>query len=246
MSFRLLLIFLLMTNILYAQDAKSIIQKAEQKVRGNSSFSTLSINVIRPSWKRTIILKAWTRGTDYALMLIEAPASDKGTVFLKRLKEIWNWVPSIERTIKFPPSMMQQSWMGTDFTNDDLVKADSYVNDYTQAVTGDSTIEGRNVYKIQLLPKPEAGVVWGKVIVFVDKKDFLELRLEFYDEDGNLVNVMNASDIKDLGGRILPSRLEMIPMDKKGYKTVLMYKEMAFDKPISESFFTLQNMQKVR
>lgn len=246
MSFRLLLIFLLMTNILYAQDAKSIIQKAEQKVRGNSSFSALSINVIRPSWKRTINLKAWTRGTDYALMLIEAPASDKGTVFLKRLKEIWNWVPSIERTIKFPPSMMQQSWMGTDFTNDDLVKADSYVNDYTQAVTGDSTIEGRNVYKIQLLPKPEAGVVWGKVIVFVDKKDFLELRLEFYDEDGSLVNVMNASDIKDLGGRILPSRLEMIPMDKKGYKTVLMYKEMVFDKPIPESFFTLQNMQKAR
>lgn len=246
MSFRLLLIFLLMTNILYAQDAKSIIQKAEQKVRGNSSFSALSINVIRPSWKRTINLKAWTRGTDYALMLIEAPASDKGTVFLKRLKEIWNWVPSIERTIKFPPSMMQQSWMGTDFTNDDLVKADSYVNDYTQSVTGDSTIEGRNVYKIQLLPKPEAGVVWGKVIVFVDKKDFLELRLEFYDEDGSLVNVMNASDIKDLGGRILPSRLEMIPMDKKGYKTVLVYKEMVFDKSIPESFFTLQNMQKVR
>src|SRR5690348_17183432 len=98
MSFRLLLIFLLMTNILYARDAKNIIQKAEQKVRGNSSFSALSINVIRPSWKRTINLKAWTRGTDYALMLIEAPASDKGTVFLKRLKEIWNWVPSIERT----------------------------------------------------------------------------------------------------------------------------------------------------
>ncbi len=246
MNYGLFLIFLLMTNILYGQDAKSIIQKAEQKVRGNSSFSQLSINVIRPSWKRTINLKAWTRGTDYALMLIEAPASDKGTVFLKRLKEIWNWVPSIERTIKFPPSMMQQSWMGTDFTNDDLVKADSYVNDYTQSVTGDSTLEGRNAYKIRLVPKPEAGVVWGKVIVFVDKKDFLELRLEFYDEDGSLVNVMNASDIKDLGGRILPSRLEMIPVDKKGYKTVLEYKEMVFDKTIPESFFTLQNMQKVR
>ncbi len=246
MNYRLLLIFLLMTNVLYAQDAKSIIQKAEQKVRGNSSFSQLSIQVIRPSWKRTIDLKAWTKGTDYALMLIEAPASDKGTVFLKRLKEIWNWVPSIERTIKFPPSMMQQSWMGTDFTNDDLVKADSYVSDYTQAVTGDSTIEERNVYKIQLVPKPGAGVVWGKVIIFVDKKDFLELRLEFYDEDGSLVNVMNASGIKDMGGRVLPSRLEMIPMDKKGYKTVMVYQEMSFDKPIRESFFTLQNMQKVR
>ena len=246
MNYRLSLIFLLMTNILYGQDAKSIIQKAEQKVSGSCSFSQLSINVIRPSWKRTINLKAWTKGTDYALMLVEAPASDKGTVFLKRLKEIWNWVPSIERTIKFPPSMMQQSWMGTDFTNDDLVKADSYVNDYTQSVTGDSTLEGRNAFKIRLVPKPEAGVVWGKVIVFVDKKDFLELRLEFYDEDGSLVNVMNASDIKDLGGRILPSRLEMVPVDKKGYKTVLEYKEMVFDKPIPESFFTLQNMQKVR
>lgn len=242
----ILLTILLLPDILHAQDAKSIIQKAEQKVRGNASFSRLSIDVIRPTWKRTIDLKAWTKGTDYALMLIEAPASDKGTIFLKRRKEIWNWVPSIERTIKFPPSMMQQSWMGTDFTNDDLVRADSYVNDYDQSVKGDSTIEGRDCYRMVLIPKPEAGVVWGKVIVFVDKKDFLELRLEFYDEDGSLVNILNASDIRPLGGRLLPSRLEMIPVDKKGYRTVLTYQDMNFDKALPESFFTLQNMQKLR
>lgn len=229
-----------------AQDAKSIIRKAEDKVRGDASYSQLTIQVIRPSWKRTMSLKAWTRGTDYAIMLIGSPAADKGTVFLKRFREIWNWVPAIERTIKFPPSMMQQSWMGTDFTNDDLVRADSYVNDYDQAVKGDSTIEGRDCYKIVLIPKPEAGVVWGKVIVFVDKKDFLELRLEFYDEDGSLVNILSASDIKLLGGRLLPSKLEMIPVDKKGYRTVLTYQEMSFDKALPGSFFTLQNMQKLR
>lgn len=230
----------------YCQDAKSIIQKAEDQVRGTASYSQLEIQVIRPSWKRTIDLEAWSKGTEYALMVIKAPAADKGTVFLKRMKEIWNWVPSIERTIKFPPSMMQQSWMGTDFTNDDLVRADSYVNDYTQTVSGDSTIEGRDCYKLLLLPKPEAGVVWGKVVVFVDKKDYLELRLEFYDEDGNLVNEMDGSKIKELGGRMLPSLLVMTPVEKRGFKTVLTYLDMNFDKPEPESFFTLQNIQKVR
>jgi outer membrane lipoprotein-sorting protein len=246
MKYGLLIIALLFEQFSFAQDAKNIMQQAEQKIRGNSSFSQLSIQVIRSSWQRTIEMKAWTKGTDYAMMLILAPASDKGTVFLKRSKEIWNWVPSIERTIKFPPSMMQQSWMGTDFTNDDLVKADSYVNDYSQSIAGDSTVEGKECYKLLLLPKPRAGIVWGKVIVFIDKKDLLELRVEFYDEDGSLVNLMNASEVKNLGGRMLPSRLEMIPVEKKGSKTVLIYKAMTFGESISDSFFTLQNMQRLR
>jgi outer membrane lipoprotein-sorting protein len=246
MIIRLLIIFLLLGNIAFAQDAKDIMQQAEQKVRGNSSFSELSIQVIRPSWQRTMQLKAWSKGTDYAMMLVEAPAADKGTVFLKREKEIWNWVPSIERTIKFPPSMMQQSWMGTDFTNDDLVRADSYVNDYTQSIIGDSTIEGKECYKLLLIPKPEAGIVWGKVIAFISKGDYLELRVAFYDEDGNLVNLLTASDIKNLGGRMLPARLEMIPVEKDGYKTILTYQNIDFNQPIAESFFTLQNMQRLR
>ena len=184
----------------YAQTqvAENILKEAEQKVRGNTSYSEVNIQIIRPSWKRYMSMKAWGKGNDYAIILITSPAHDKGTVFLKRKKEVWNWVPSIERTIKLPPSMMQQSWMGTDFTNSDLVREDSYVNDYSSAITGDSTIEGRDCYKITLLPKPHAGVVWGKVICFISKKDLLELRLEFFDEDGYLVNIMNATDIKTL------------------------------------------------
>lgn len=246
MKYPLWLGFCLLARSLQAQDARSIIQKAEDRLRGKSSYSELEIQVIRPSWQRTIALKAWTLGTDYALMQIQSPASDRGTVFLKRQKEIWNWVPSIERTIKFPPSMMQQSWMGTDFTNDDLVRADSYVNDYTQSVRGDSLIENRECYRIRLLPKPEAGVVWGKVIIFVDQKDYLELRAEFYDEDGKLVQVLKASDIRTMGGRLLPARLEMIPKDKPGYSTVLTYQDMRFGLGTSESFFTLQNMSRIR
>lgn len=237
---------LLLIQQVKAQDAEEILKKAEQKVRGNTSYSEVNIQIVRPAWKRSMSMKAWGKGNDYAIILITSPAHDKGTVFLKRKKEVWNWVPSIERTIKLPPSMMQQSWMGTDFTNSDLVREDSYVNDYNSTITGDSTIEGRDCYKITLLPKPNAGVVWGKVIGFISKKDLLELRLEFFDEDGYLVNVMNATDIKNLGGRSLPAKLEMIPQDKPGHKTIMVYQKLEFDKPISESFFTIQNMQRVR
>ncbi len=232
----------------YAQTqvAENILKEAEQKVRGNTSYSEVNIQIIRPSWKRYMSMKAWGKGNDYAIILITSPAHDKGTVFLKRKKEVWNWVPSIERTIKLPPSMMQQSWMGTDFTNSDLVREDSYVNDYSSAITGDSTIEGRDCYKITLLPKPHAGVVWGKVICFISKKDLLELRLEFFDEDGYLVNIMNATDIKTLGGRTLPAKLEMIPQDKPGQKTIMIYQNLLFDKPVDESFFTIQNMQRIK
>ena len=175
-----------------------------------------------------------------------APEKDKGTTFLKRKKEVWNWMPALERTIKLPPSMMSQSWMGTDFTNDDLVRESSVVDDYTQTITGDSTLLGRLCYKIQLIPKPEAAVVWGKVNIFIDKKDFLQMRSEFFDEDGELINIMSSAEIKMLGGRMLPSVFEMVPVDKPGNKTMIIYKSLIFDKPIDDSFFTTQNLKQVK
>lgn len=120
-------------------------------------------------------------------------------------------MPSLEKTIKLPPSMMSQSWMGTDFTNDDLVKESSIVHDYEHSIIGDTVIAGRNCYKIRLIPKPEAAVVWGQLLVCIDKTDFLELHTRFYDEDGSLVNTMNALEIKTMDGRLIPTRFEMIP-----------------------------------
>ena len=239
-------LFLLASAFLQAQDAGEIVKKALDNFRGKSSKSTITMKIIRPGWSREIRMKAWSKGDKYSLIKILAPARDKGVAYLKVGKEIWNWQPSIERTIKLPPSMMGQSWMGSDFTNDDLVRESSEVRDYTHRIIGSDTLQGRECWKIELIPKEDAAVVWGKIIMWISKKDYLELRAEFYDEDGTLVNIMKASDIKNMHGRIIPVRLEMIPADKPGQKTVIVYEDIVFDIPIPDSFFSLQNMKKVR
>ncbi len=247
---RLYLLFLfsalLCSAALPAQDARAIVQKADEQARGNSSIAQMTITTVRPKWTRSMDLKVWSKGTDYALLLLQSPAKDKGVSYLKRKNEVWNWLPSLERTIKLPPSMMGESWMGTDFTNDDLVKEASVVEDYTHSLLGSEQQAGRDCYKIQMIPKPEAAIIWGKVLIWIDKKEYLQLRTEFYDEAGELVNTMIGSDVKKIGGRMLPTQLEMIPADKKGHKTTIYYRSMLFDQPLSDAFFTTNNMTKVK
>lgn len=227
-------------------EATEIIRKADQKVRGKTAYAEMTIHIIRATWERELGMKSWSKGDDYALILVTSPAKEKGTVSLKRVKEVWSWLPSIERSIKLPPSMMMQSWMGTDFTNDDLVKQSSIVEDYTHTLIGDSTIAGRLCYKINMIPKPEAAVVWGKIVLFIDKKEYIELRAAYYDEEGVLVNIMTGSDIKVLGGKLLASKIEMIPVSKPGQKTVLIYNNLKFDTPIDDDFFSIQHMKTVK
>jgi len=229
--------------ISYAQEARDIVRKADERAKGKTSESVMTIRIIRPGWTREMNLKTWTKGNDFAMILLLSPAKDKGTVFLKRKKEVWNWIPSIERNIKLPPSMMSQSWMGTDFTNDDLVKEASIADDYEQKITGEEVIDERNCWKIEMIPKPDAAIVWGKVILWIDKKDFLIMKAEYFDEESILVNTMITSEIKMLGGKLLPSKMEMIPADKKGNKTVLIYSSIQFDKEIGDDFFSTQNIQ---
>lgn len=229
-----------------AQDATSIVRKADEHARGRTSQAEMTMTVVRPTWQREMSMRTWSEGTQNALVLITAPAKEKGIVYLKRGKEVWNWIPSVERTIKMPPSMMSQSWMGTDFTNDDLVKESSIVEDYTHTLADDSLIEGRACHKVIMRPKPEAAVVWGEVRLWVDKKDFLMLRAEYYDEYGELVNTMVAGDVQLLGGRLLPTRMEMIPADKPGQRTVIRYRSISFDQPIPPGFFTTQNITRVQ
>ncbi|HMU09452.1 MAG TPA: outer membrane lipoprotein-sorting protein [Ferruginibacter sp.] len=234
---------LLLAAGLRAQTAKEIVQKADDKMRGTTMQAEMIIKTIRPAWTREMQCRTWMKGNNLAMILIQSPAKDKGISFLKRKKEVWNWMPSLERTIKLPPSMMTQSWMGTDFTNDDLVKESSVVDDYDHSIAGDTTIDSRNCYIIQMIPKPQAAVVWSKVIVCIDKTDFLELHSRFYDEDGQLINTMNCYDIKRMHDRIIPTRFEMIPADKKGQKTEMIYKNIQYNKPIDDSFFSVEKMK---
>ncbi len=238
------LIFVL--NIANSQNADEIVANADKKFRGESSIAEMKMTVQRPTWSREISMKSWTKGTEYAIISITGPPREKGVVFLKRRTEVWNWLPSIEKIIKIPPSMMMQSWMGSDFTNDDLVKESSIVTDYTHQIVGDSTIEDRDCYEIELVPKPEAAVVWGKILAWISKKDYLELRIEYYDEDGKMVNLMILSDIREMGERMIPTRLELTPVEEPDHKTILIYSSIQFNRPIDDSFFTEQNMKRLR
>lgn len=232
--------------VLHAQDARSIVQQADERSRGRTSVASLSIKTIRPGWSREMTLKVWTRGRSDALILVQSPVRDKGVAYLRKSKEVWNWIPTIERNIKLPPSMMSQSWMGTDFTNDDLVKEASIVEDYRHTLVGQEPIDGRSCHKIRMVPRPEAVVVWGQVILWIDRQDMLILHAEYYDEDGGLVNTLHASDIRMLGGRLLPAKLEMRPADKKGEMTIMLYHSVIFDQPLPDRIFTTQYMSKAQ
>lgn len=243
-----LLALLFLSAFSQAQDVdiKAIVKQADEKFRGQSSQGTLTMTIQRPSWSRTISMKNWTLGTEYSLIYVTAPAKEKGQVFLKRGNEMWNWVPSIERMIKIPPSMMMQSWMGSDFSNDDLVKESSLVKDYDHKLLGKEKIEGYDCYKIELIPHEDAAVVWGKIIMWISDKDLLWLKAEYYDEDNELVNTEILSDIKKMDDRIMPTHLEMIPADKPGHKTIMVFENTKFNIPIKESFFSIQNMKRVK
>ncbi|MGR3812235.1 outer membrane lipoprotein-sorting protein [Jiulongibacter sp. NS-SX5] len=243
---QLLSLLMFMTIGGYAQSASSIISKADDKMRGQKNYTENTIQIIRPSWKREMKMKSWSYGTEYSLSYLTAPAKDKGTVFLKRNRELWNWLPSIERTIKMPPSMLSQSWMGSDLTNDDLVKETSNKDDFTSKIIGTEVINGRKCWKIDMTPKPEAAVVWGKIISWVDQKDYIYLKSEYYDEDEYLVNTMTATDVKTLGGRVLASKMTIEPADEPGNKTVMIINKIDFNANVSPSFFTVQNMKRVR
>jgi outer membrane lipoprotein-sorting protein len=227
--------------------ATEIIRKAEDKFNGEkSSMMIMSMTIVRPAWQRTVDFKSWSLGRDFSLTLITSPAKDAGQTFLKRKTEMWNWNPSINRLIKLPPSMMSQGWMGSDYTNDDILRESSAVNDYTHNVAAEETIDGRECYRILMKAKEDASVVWGHQVRWIDKKEFLVIRAELYDEDGALVRTETGTDIKIMDGRTIQTRIELIPVDEPGNKTVVTIKEMKFNIPVEESFFSQQNMKNVR
>jgi outer membrane lipoprotein-sorting protein len=235
-------------NALFAQDlsATDIVRKADEKFNGeNSSYSVMSMKVIRPEWQRTIEFKSWTLGRDFALTLITAPAKESGQTFLKRGSEMWSWNPSISRLIKLPPSMMSQGWMGSDYTNDDILKESSVVTDYVHEIIGEENIDGQSCYKIKMTVRENASIVWGKQIWWIDRKDFLVLKAELYDEDGYLVRTETGSDIKIMDGRTITSKIVLVPEEEPENKTLLEILEIKFNIPVEESFFSQQNMKRV-
>lgn len=245
-GFLIFVIALIAGNEVLAQNAKEIIRKMEEKMRGEASYNEMTMTTVRPRYTREISLKSWSMGDDYSLILVTAPARDQGTSFLKRKNEIWNYVPNIDRTVKMPPSMMTQSWMGSDFTNDDLVRGNSTVDDYDHELLGIETIDGIEAWKIKMIPHPETPVAYDKVIRWVSKDNYLPVKLENYNEYDELVSTINFGEVKNLGGRELPTVMEMIPHDKEDHKTIITTHSAEFDIEINLEFFSQQNMRNVR
>ncbi|HAV1506763.1 TPA: outer membrane lipoprotein-sorting protein [Vibrio parahaemolyticus] len=240
------LLFLLFTSLSYAESAFDIVQKSDQAMRGKSSYSEATMEIVRPDWTRSMTMKSWTKGTELSLVLVTAPAKDKGSASLKRHREMWNWVPSIERIIKIAPSMLSQSWMGSDFTNDDLINQSSIVVDYQHALVGNDSFEGDKVWVIEATAKPDAPVVWNKVTLWISQSTYLQRKVEFYDEFDERVNVLTTYDVKELGGRKIATRMEMKPVDKPRNKTIFTTHQAQFDFDINDDFFSQQQMKSLR
>ena len=242
----LMLLAIVVTTTMAQETPRDIIRKMEDNMRGDASYQEMTMQTVRPRYTREFTLKAWSLGDDYSLIFVTAPARDKGTAFLKRGNEMWNYVPNIDRTVKMPPSMMSQSWMGSDFSNDDLVRGVSTVDDYTHSLLRTEEMDGHQCYVIEMVPKPEAPVVFEKVVYWISKKHYLPVKLENYDELGDLVSTINFKEIKNLGGRNIPTVIEMIPEGKRGQKTVLTTHKADYSVSLNQNFFSIQNLTNIR
>lgn len=234
------------STFLFGQDATEIVRTAYEKVNGTSSYAEMTMKIVRPDWNRSISMKSWSMGMKYSMVYITAPAQEKGQVFMKRDNEMWNWQPKINRMIKLPPSMMMQSWMGSDFTNDDLINQASIVNDYTHEFLGTEKMNGEASYKIRFTPKENAPVVWGKLVSWVSKDGYHMFRTEYFDEDDELVKTELASDVKVMDGEEITSKFTTIPADKEDHKTIMIMEEVDFDHEIEDGFFSQMNMKRIR
>ena len=228
------------------ESAEDILRKSDDLMRGDTQAGIYRMTIVRPDWERTMIFEYWSEGTEKAFIRVKEPVKERGVSFLKIEREMWQYVPRINRVIKIPPSMMLQSWMGSDFTNDDLVRESNVVEDYEHTLLGIEAMDDGEAYKLELIPKPEAPVAWDRMLYWVRVVDYVPLRAEFFNERGEHVRTMIYSDIREMGGRIIPVQFELIEEKKPGRKTVMVFDDLTFDKSISRSVFTQANLRRSR
>ena len=240
----LALLSLFVSIPLFAQNysAKSIVKKLDELYRSESSYAEMEMDITTPHWQRTLRMKAWTKGADKTFIRITDPKKEAGTATLRIGNEMWNYLPHTNKVLKVPPSMMMGSWMGSDFTNDDLVKEFSLADDYTYQLIHPDSANPDYLY-LQAIPKEGVPVVWGKQISTVRKSDYLPVREEFFDEKGQLMRVLIFRDIREFSGRKIPAVMEMIPKTKSGHKTVIRYNNLQLNINVPEEIFSLRNLR---
>lgn len=213
---------------------------------GETSQATMTMAVKTQRYQREMQLEAWSLGKDYSLVVIERPIKDRGIATLKVEENIWNYLPKIDRVTKIPSSMMSGSWMGSHFTNDDLVRESYFEDDYESTITFEGKRDGREIYELTAIPRPEAPVVWGRVVMEIDQDTLAPVSARYFDEAGELVRTMTFDQVEQIDERFVPMRLTLQPEDKPSESTVITYQEIAFGVPIERSFFSLQNLERRR
>jgi outer membrane lipoprotein-sorting protein len=239
------LLFASQVNAAEALEAGALVESSFKYTRGNASIATVIMTIHRPDWERTMEIKAWTRGKTDSLFYIQSPPKDHGNGTLKKSREMWMYNPKVNRVIKVPPSMMSQSWMGSDFSNNDLAKSDSFVDDYVHTIIGTESHEGKKVFIIKSMPKPDAPVIWGMQMLKI-REDRIWLSQEFFDEDLESVKMMTTLEIQPMGGKLFPRVWRMRETDQKDRYTQLTYSSLTFKADLPDSLFTLTSLRKAR
>ena len=234
-------------------DVEDVVDRAEASMRGDRTYCKCEMTVSSPrlASDRKVAFESWNDGPGKrSFIRIHEPAKDSGSGFLKLHPNLWMYVPRVERTIRVPPSMMLQSWMGSDFTNDDLVRESSEVEDYDHVLLGvDPGSEksgGRRSYVVEYRPHENAPVVWGSIVAWIDAELWAPLFQEFYDEEGEKIREMRFSEVREVDGRNVPHRWSLTPLDKPGHQTVVAVEEIRYDLDIDESVFTMRNLKRGR
>ena len=225
---------------------KEILDTVDEMWRGKTSQGRMEMEVVTSHWSRTLRMKVYTEGMERSLVRITYPAKEEGVATLKVDDNIWNYLPKIKRVTKVPASMMLGSWMGSHFTNDDVVKDSQYERDYDTKITFEGERDGKEILELTLHPKPDAPVVWGKIVSVIRAEDYMPLSMTYFDEDGEEVRIFTFEEIKEMGGRILPTVLTIRPVDKPKEFTRVTYLEITFDVDLKPDLFSLRSLQKTR
>lgn len=221
---------------------RRIIKEMDELYRSDSSSATVEMEITTPHWKRTLKMDFWSLGMEKTFIRILAPKKEKGTSTLRVGNEMWNYLPKTNKVIKIPPSLMMGSWMGSDFTNDDLVKEFTFLEDYTFGFTTIDNPEQGMLY-IKCTPREGRPIVWGHIIMAIRESDYIPLWYKYYDEKGKMMREMLYKDVKTFSGRKIPAVMELAPANKPGNKTVVRYLKATFDQKIDKSIFSLRNLR---
>lgn len=228
------LVLLLLSVALFANEAQEIVKKLDQNMRGTTIYIELSMKVVSASHERTIKLENYAQGNEKSFVKITYPPRERGITFLSLENQMWQYVPNIERIIKIPPSMMLQKWMGSDISNDDIVKQSSLVDDYTAEVIS----KKGDITTLRLTPKPDAAVVWGKIDLEIDTNTYTSQKDTYYDEDGKIVRYFYYKDVKKIGKYFIPMYWKIQPYDKKDQYTEIVLENVKYDIDIPQEYFT--------